>query len=309
MTTPSLLPAHRLLCLAVMIATTIAAAVASDTTASSLLWEVRWRSAPPNYVIGTIHLPDSAVFRQRDTLFGLMKGAKILYTELDMDEVKDDMMQDPSRLFLPPGSSLRDLYSKEDYTAIRDLVARRLGPMALAALDMMRPPVIAAMLAMSRPQTAPMPMDQYLWNVADTFGLRRRGLERVEDQLSALDSMPPEALTEQARDPVAMDTTMEALVRAYCAEDMGAITTLMLQLDDYGSFSTTILDERNSVMVGRAETDMVAGGVIMAVGAAHLPGPRGVLAQFRERGFTVRPVLGGQRQQWLDLRHGAAAGR
>ena len=47
------------------------------------------------------------------------------------------------------------------------------------------------------------------------------------------------------------------------------------------------LDQRNSNMLATALPELEAGGVVMAVGAFHLPGEAGLIALLRQAGFEV----------------------
>ena len=43
-------------------------------------------------------------------------------------------------------------------------------------------------------------------------------------------------------------------------------------------------------MAGRLREPLRSGGVFVAVGAIHLHGPNGLLAQIRAQGYKVQPV-------------------
>lgn len=58
----------------------------------------------------------------------------------------------------------------------------------------------------------------------------------------------------------------------------------------YAAFEETMITSRNKVMVEHAEPILARGNVFMAVGALHLPGPEGLVEDFRKAGYTVTPV-------------------
>jgi uncharacterized protein YbaP (TraB family) len=50
------------------------------------------------------------------------------------------------------------------------------------------------------------------------------------------------------------------------------------------------VDERNLRMVERITDRLAEGGVLVAVGALHLPGERGILNLLAGRGYRISPV-------------------
>jgi len=51
-----------------------------------------------------------------------------------------------------------------------------------------------------------------------------------------------------------------------------------------------LLFQRNVVMVDRMESLLARGNAFIAIGAAHLPGERGVINLLAEKGYTVTLV-------------------
>ena len=58
----------------------------------------------------------------------------------------------------------------------------------------------------------------------------------------------------------------------------------------YAAFEETMITSRNKVMVDHAEPILAKGNAFMAVGALHLPGPEGLVEDFRKAGYTVTAV-------------------
>jgi uncharacterized protein YbaP (TraB family) len=80
-------------------------------------------------------------------------------------------------------------------------------------------------------------------------------------------------------------------------EDLESIAVMLQQLDDFGAFSQAINADRNARMIERLTPSLDRGGAFIAVGAAHLSGEKGLLTRLHARGYTVTPVLGGQRMK------------
>jgi uncharacterized protein YbaP (TraB family) len=72
----------RMTCAALVACVACVAAPAAETEPPSLLWKVEASGVPASYVIGTIHLPDTTVFRIRDTILDVFDGCRAFYGEL-----------------------------------------------------------------------------------------------------------------------------------------------------------------------------------------------------------------------------------
>lgn len=288
----------RMTCAALVACVACVTIVSAQTEPPSLLWKVERDGAPASYVMGTIHLPDTTVFRMRDTVLSLLDRSRVFYGELDLDSVKGAAMN-MGGMLLPAGKTLRSFYQDSDWVRIDAVLRERLGAMAMMTSRMKPSTVLVMLMQQSMPATASMTVDEFLWNRAGRSKVARRGIERVAEQLTVLDSLPPEALAEFARDPSAFDSSIVALRDAYVAEDLAQVAAAARDVEGYEDFATLLNDERNVLMADRLDAELRSGGAFVAVGAAHLPGPKGLLRVLADRGFTVSPVTGGERRQVL----------
>ncbi|TIU64218.1 MAG: polysaccharide biosynthesis protein GumN, partial [Mesorhizobium sp.] len=58
----------------------------------------------------------------------------------------------------------------------------------------------------------------------------------------------------------------------------------------YAAFEETMITSRNKVMADHAAPFLARGTAFIAVGALHLPGPQGLVEDFRKAGYTVTAV-------------------
>jgi len=264
---------------------------------NSLLWKVTSKSGKVSHLFGTIHLPDSNVFRQRDVVLTALEKSSSFYAEIDLDSMLTAI--DPMTMMLPKGKTLADYYSKEELKELRALLNERLGPMAMMA-ERMKPAAIAvlAMMDDSEP-TASTTVDQFLWSHAKQHGISVRGIESVKEQLDLLDSIPPRLVLEALREDSNSATQVDRLVNAYANEHLDEISKLVDSVSSVETFMSKINDDRNVKMADRLVTPLNNGNTFIAVGSAHLAGEQGLLAALKKRGFAVEAVLGGKRVQWL----------
>jgi uncharacterized protein YbaP (TraB family) len=53
------------------------------------------------------------------------------------------------------------------------------------------------------------------------------------------------------------------------------------------TFTTNLLDTRNTRMIERMQPQLAEGGAFVAVGALHLPGENGILKHLEDRGYRL----------------------
>ena len=63
--------------------------------------------------------------------------------------------------------------------------------------------------------------------------------------------------------------------------------------EGYTAFEETMVNARNKTMAMEARPILAKGNAFIAVGALHLPGPHGLVEEFRKAGYSVTPVKAG----------------
>jgi uncharacterized protein YbaP (TraB family) len=280
-----------------MMLCTIGAQTADD---QSLLWKVSHpQSSHTSYIFGTIHLQDSTVFRQRDTVLTLLHTCTTFAAELHLDSAQKIMMN-PGVIMRSSGS----LYDDLDTPTVRrlmSLVDNRM-PGLSALLPRLKPGALTALLAMGQHEaTAPEAMDVFLWNLAKRKHRNTVGLEYVSEQIQLLDTMGVEGLRRIARDTANEDAdALQRMIVAYRNENLDELTAMASDTAVMaGNERESLNDDRNHRLVDRMIPLLERGRTFVAVGALHLTGSESVITLLRQRGWTVTPVIGGQRSQWL----------
>lgn len=286
-----------MLVLLMMLCITTGAKTAED---QSLFWKVsRPQSSHTSYIFGTIHLQDSSVFRQRDTVLTLLHSCTTFAAELNLDSALTIMMN--PKVIMRSSGSLYDDLDTPTVRSLMSLVDKRMPGMS-ALVPRLKPGALTALLAMGQHEaTAPEAMDMFLWNLAKRRHREVVGLEFVSEQLQLLDTMGVDGLKRIARDTADESADdLQRMVNAYCEENLNELTTMASDTSMMaGNDMEALNDDRNHRLVERMIPLLERGRTFVAVGALHLTGSESVIALLRQRGWTVSPVLGSQRSQWL----------
>jgi uncharacterized protein len=203
------------------------------------------------------------------------------------------------------GKSLKAALTDDEYKQVEQTVTKSGMPGELAA--MMKPWLVSMLLATSdceRKQLAAgkAVLDLRVAAEAQKNGITVTGLETIEDQLGALAAVPDDQQIAMLKVGLKYidraDDMMETMVQMYLKRQIGAAMPFQLALaaqsgtspSVFDGFKKTLLIDRNAKMRDAAIPLLDKGNAFVAVGALHLPGPTGLVALLREKGYTVTAV-------------------
>jgi uncharacterized protein YbaP (TraB family) len=276
------------LCLTVLVAA---------ATPAQVLWSVQGPSGQQNWLVGTVHSEDPRLLEFPKVLLDSLAAADRLALELVPDATMLAVLNEAMRY---PEPQLDRVLSSNLYSDLVEILDSHYG-MGEPAVNGLRPWAAAMMISVPPPQTG-LFMDLALSIRAGGLGLDVVSLERVEEQLAFLAGMPEEmqiSMLEQAiADFPRQDEMFEELISVYLSGDLEQLMRvaeaqmegLEPALRDH--FERVGMIERNHTMVERSLPWLEEGGLVIAVGALHLPGDEGLIELLRAEGMTVEPVPG-----------------
>jgi uncharacterized protein len=256
-----------------------------------LLWRISGAPAGDSYVLGTMHIAAPHVIKVMDAVQIQFAASKVFAMEVVLD---DSAMQTlASAMVFRDGRRLSKLVDDDLFAAI----ARRLAAYGVSKTmaDEMKP--WAAFTTMSMPVgSVDPPFDMQLMGAAQHAGKTVQGLESVAEQLAVFDSVNEPDQLAMLREVVChYDTFQQELgemVDAYVARDLAALVAqaLRYQSTEKDAFMEKLLWARNVRMAERIAPLLTSGHGFIAIGALHLPGPRGVLHLLEAQGYRVEAV-------------------
>jgi uncharacterized protein YbaP (TraB family) len=198
-------------------------------------------------------------------------------------------------MFFNDGRTLEGSIGAQRYAAVRRALTARGAP--VDDLNKKKPWVIVMLLSV--PAQTGVALDLQLQSRATRQRKPTHGLESMQEQIAVFNdlSMADQValLDDTLRDYHEADRLLEAMVQAYVARDLARVMAIMdsSSVEDAHLRETVterLLASRNVRMIERMRPRLDEGNAFIAVGAAHLPGERGLLALLEQAGYRVTPL-------------------
>lgn len=263
-----------------------------QTDYNSLLWKIEGENIQTSYLFGTIHLLPQESFEIKEKVATAFNASEQIVLEIDIDDpsMQMKMMQNAS---MKDGSTLDEIFSEEDYTAVSSALKESVG-IGLEAMNSMKPFMIYSMLIGNLIEGTPASYELSFMQMAKDKELEILGLETVEDQMAVFDKIPYD---EQAKDVIALVRNKEEtqrefseMVQAYNNEDVEKLYSIIDQYADTETEMDELIVKRNQnwiPVIGELAKEKVS---FFGVGAAHLGGENGVIPLLRNAGYTVTSI-------------------
>ena len=266
-------------------------------TPHTLLWRISGKNITrPSYLFGTMHILCAKDAQLSDSLKAAIKKCDEIYFEINLSDMMG-MLNSMKYMKMNDGKTLADLLKPDEYARVKAYFAKNVPFPPFSMLERFKPMLISGIVeeqAMDCPEKDGMEMQ--ILSESKNYNKPVDGLETAEFQATLFDSIP---YTEQARELVnSIDSadqnkqTTQELVSLYNNQDLDGIDSLSRK-DDGGvesSHMDLLLYGRNRKWAKLLDKLLPQKSLLIAVGAAHLPGKGGVIDLLRKEGYTVEPV-------------------
>lgn len=267
----------------------------------------------PSFIIGTYHLAPASFVDSIPGAPEALKAVEQVCGEVDMADMESmaGTQKMMAAMMLPDGKSISDVLSADEMDRLNAYMKATLGmdltnPLLKSQMGSMTPAAISTQLQLIQfmkmtPGFNPMALiDNYFQQEAKKAGKPVIGFETLDFQISVLyTGSTLERQKEQLfciiDNPEYHTMIMKTLSAAYFAQDMAKL--LEVTEDKMGNSCDSTPEEEEALIYGR-NADWVEKipaiisdkSTLFVVGAAHLPGNRGVLELLEKEGYTVEAV-------------------
>ena len=294
--------------------TLILAIVAFVGANAQLLYKISGNGLDaPSYIVGTYHLAPASFVDSIPGARAALDAVGQVCGEIGMAEMNspEGTKKVMAAMMLPDGKSLKDVLSPEEFAKLDAYMTDVMGvglsnPMIAAQLGKMTPMAISTQLQLLQymkmtPGFNPNALiDSYFQTAAAKMGKPVLGLETIDFQISVL--YKGRSIERQTVQLMCMIDNkeyelmmMKSLTDAYFSQNMDKL--LEITEEKLGNKCDSTPDEDEALIYGRnadwavkMPAVMEGKSTLFVVGAAHLPGERGVLELLRKSGYTVEAV-------------------
>mgnify|MGYP001777594189 FL=1 len=288
--------------------------MAAVTMQAQLLWKISGNGLQkPSYIIGTYHLAPVSFTDSIKGLKAALDASEQVYGEIVMADLTSPENQQKAQaaMMLPDGQTLDKLFTADEMTRINALVKSVLGvdmtnPMVAQQLGKLTPYALQVQLGVliylkKHPGFNPNEgFDSYFQKEAAAKGKGVGGLETFDFQINTLYKSTTMERQKQlllclADNLEFNEEQTENIVKAFFTQDLDGIEKAMdaklnNTCDGTPEEKETLIYSRNDNWMKQMPEIMKQKATLFAVGAGHLPGERGLLAQLKKAGYTVEGV-------------------
>ena len=293
---------------------TLLLAAATLCAPAQLLYKISGKGlASPSYIVGTYHLAETSFVDSIPGLRKAMADCQQVYGELMMNELfeADSLALMQQAMMLPEGMTLDSLLTADEMNRLNNYMKGLLG------MDMTNPAIAQQMGRMTPTALSTTfsllnyikkqgkfdiqnQFDQYFQKEAVANGKKVGGLETMDFQIKVL--FGGQSLERQKELLMCLvdnadftNEMVEGVVSAFYSQDLNAIKEAMDKKRNNSCDSTPeeeamLIYNRNADWLTKMPALMAQKPTLFAVGAAHLPGEKGVLNLLRNAGFNVEGV-------------------
>jgi len=272
---------------------------ASAAQAKTFIWKATGKGGVV-YLVGSVHVLSKDFYPLNPVLDAAYKDVDLLVEEVDMAEMLDPIAQMGflTRGMLPSATPLDKVISAANYA----MVARRASDLGLPVetFKLLKPWMVAMMFEQVEWQKAgfdpELGLDKHFYDRAKTDGKTTQGLETAAYQISLLDDMTMDQqehlLAESLKDVDAEKANMTRLLDSWRAGDAPGVERIVLsELKQEPVLYQRLLVERNRNWLPKIEALFSRPNpAFVVVGAAHLIGPDGLLAQLKAKGYKIEQL-------------------
>ena len=269
----------------------------NESAYPSLLWEITGNGlTQPSYLFGTMHVSNKMVFHLSDSFYNAIASCSTVSLELDPRQWQSEMFR------LQQSQMAMNQYARPANDLIRErsfrLNSNYENSIRRALSE--EPYVINGLLYRTMEGQSNFQentyLDLYIYQTARKLGKKATGVENYMEseriQLAAQEDMMKDRnrfrMNFNNENPYELQRKIQD---AYRRGDLSLLDSLSQLTGGSEAYNEKFLYGRNDIQANSIDSIIKKETLFVAVGAAHLPGKRGVIEILRRKGYILRPVM------------------
>jgi uncharacterized protein YbaP (TraB family) len=274
----------------------------------SLFWEITGNGLTrPSYLFGTMHVSSKMVFHLPDSFYLGIKNVDVVALETNPESWQEDLVKydvdgNSYSNLRYPWNNFRQM--PDDYLNIRSLQFNKYEKQIEAALYS-RPSTINNLLYRNYSDYSSdfeenTYLDMYIYQVGKKMGKRVAGVEKYDESMKLMMEAYRDAAKDKNHKQRSYDNddtySADKLQEAYRSGNLDLLDSINRLNSFSDAFDEKFLYRRNLLQGNSIDSILkTKSSLFVGVGAAHLPGNRGVIEILRRRGYRLRPIVMGER--------------
>jgi uncharacterized protein YbaP (TraB family) len=257
-----------------------------------MLWEISRVDKGIHYIFGTLHTATKEAYSYTSLAKKYLLLSDVYIAEMNIDHMS---VYDMTNHFLSADGQLFSDHFKPKHFEKYCRVVKKTFSIDLSVWQKYTVFYINNLLAdQSIRKSRNEPLDHYLWNFAKENFKSLDGLETLEEQIGIMNQIPIDFQLKSFKNAVAnvqaFKHSIKTIQKMYAEGDLKALYGISKK--SMGGIRKLMIYDRNVIMTERIDQRSKPENVIyFAVGAAHLPGNKGILALLKSKGYRVKALI------------------
>jgi uncharacterized protein YbaP (TraB family) len=279
-----------------------------DRKYPSLLWEISGNGLKkPSYLIGTMHVSSKMAFHLPDSFYLAVKNAQVVALETNPETWQEDMNKYDlgGEDYGGQGYRFGNYMSvPSEYMSINTLKFYKYDKKIERSLYS-NPSTINNLLYRSYGNESSdfeedTYLDMYIFQCGKKWGKKVAGVENYGESMRLMTEAYKDAAKDKNKKERSYDGeedySADKIQEAYRSGNLDLLDSINRYNSFSAAFDEKFLYRRNEIQANSIDSIIKSGSsLFVGVGAAHLPGDRGVIELLRLKGYRLRPVKMGER--------------
>lgn len=262
----------------------------ADSGPKTLLWKISGNGlSSPSYLYGTMHMGDKKILKFKRSVMPAFESCEVYAMELNPDKIDPLALLEDMKL---KEGTLQDLFSPEEWKTLDDYFQEKFKT-SLKTFNEFSPFYVQSMIMQAQMGSkAAQAVDMHFYDQAKERRMKVVGIETLNEQLSAINDLPPDDQKQMLLDAIDGDykESMDEMMKLYKKGDLDGLQEMSEDEDLGEDFEESMITDRNNVMAERIIPMIKEQPTFIGVGALHLPGDEGLIELLQKAGYTVEPV-------------------